>query len=60
MHKRQDEWTAAMSTRALKESDGPSNFHLMNKHWTVMQKASQSWNDKNERFILKNQNKIDP
>lgn len=28
MQRRQDECTAAMSTRALKESDGPSYFHL--------------------------------
>ena len=28
MQSRQDEWTAAMSIRALKESDGPSYFHL--------------------------------
>ena len=32
MQRRQDEWTAAISTRALKESDGPSNFHLKSKH----------------------------
>ena len=28
MHRRHDEWTAAISIRALKESEGPSNFHL--------------------------------
>ena len=30
MHRRHDECTAAISTSALKESDGPSYFHLIN------------------------------
>lgn len=37
MQRRHDEWTAAMSIRALKESDGPSYFHLQiqNIEWDM-------------------------
>lgn len=43
MQRRQEEWTAAISTRALKESDGPSYFHLTNEHPIVTQNTH--WED---------------
>lgn len=49
MQRRHDECTAAMSTRALNESDGPSNFHL---HKTQTPKSNRMKILKSSRLTM--------
>jgi len=57
MQRRQDECTAAISTRALKESDGPSYFHLVITKQTITTQIPFTFSKPDKlklpRFILK-------